>query len=130
MADDPSQYAEDLDPAAGLGDRVLHCGYYGPGSKYLMIETYRWPSAAEAVAGVEGMRADREADPLYEVTPFEGESSAGYTTAIGQDDLEYATAYDELVVLVSISDAGVGTDATEAAGLLSVQSWELFTVRG
>ncbi|MEU6250240.1 DUF4173 domain-containing protein [Glycomyces sp. NPDC047010] len=130
VPDDPSQYAEDLDPAAGEGDRVLHCGYYGPGSKYLMIETYRWPAAADAVGGVQAMQAEREADPLYEVAPFESETSAGFTTVIGGESLEYATALDELVIVVSMSAAPVDDAAKEVAADLAYQSWELYLERG
>ncbi|MEU5873346.1 DUF4153 domain-containing protein [Glycomyces sp. NPDC047369] len=130
VPDDPSQYAEDLDPAARLGDRVLHCGYYGPGSKYLMIETYRWPSAPEASAGLTGMQMEREDDPLYDVVPFDNETGAGYTTVIGGEGYEYVTALDELVVVVSLSDAAVDASATEVAAALASQSLDLYQVRG
>jgi hypothetical protein len=114
--DDPSQYGEELLPEEGRGDRVLHCGYYGPGTKYLMIETFEWPSASEAAAGLQAMRAEREADELYSVADLRSEAEAGYTTIIGDDpaDVEYVEAVGEVVVVVSLSDVAAVDGPVEA----------------
>jgi hypothetical protein len=116
VADDPTQYAEELLPGQGRGDRVLHCGYYGPGTKYLMIETYEWPSAAEAATGLEAMRAEREADEFYTVADLGSETVPGYTTVIGENpaDIEYVAAVEEIVVVVSLADIGGGDGAVAA----------------
>jgi hypothetical protein len=120
VADDPSQYAEELLPGQGRGDRVLHCGYYGPGTKYLMIETYEWASAVEAATGLEAMRTEREADELYTVADLGSETVPGYTTVIGENpaDIEYVAAVEEIVVVVSLADTG--GDGAVAADVLAV----------
>jgi hypothetical protein len=133
VADDPAQYPEELLPEVGRGERVLHCGYYGPGTNYLMIETYEWPSATEAAAGVEAMRAEREADELYTVADLGSDLLPGYTTVIGDApaDVEYVAAVEEVVVVVSLSDVAENDGPVEADVLvvgqdLVDQSYELY----
>jgi hypothetical protein len=128
VPDDPSQYAEDLDPAAGLGARVLHCGYYGPGTDYLMIETYQWASADDALAGVQTRQTVQEDLGLYEVAPLESETTAGYIAADGSGTgaYEYAVAVDEVVMVVSLSGSAFGEDAEPVCADLVDQTYALY----
>jgi hypothetical protein len=128
VPDDPSQYAEELLPESGRGERVLHCGYYGPGTRYLMIETYEWPTSTEAVDGVRAMQAEQEAGGFYTVTPLDSETTAGYTAVIdsGSTDYEYAIALNELVIVVSLSDSAVDASADAVSEDFVDQTWELY----
>jgi hypothetical protein len=129
VPDDPSQYAEDLDPVLDRGDRVLHCGYYGPGMDYLMVETYRWPTAAEAEDGLRSMQADQEQSGVYSVAPFPTGGAVGYIAT--QDSTtgtyEYAAAVDETVVVVSLSGSVFGDGAEAVCADLVEQTRELYS---
>lgn len=129
VPDDPSQYAEDLDPVLDRGDRVLHCGYYGPGTDYLMVETYRWPTAAEAEDGVRFMQADQEQSGVYSVAPFASGGPVGYIAT--QDSTtgtyEYAAAVDETVVVVSLSGSVFGAEAEAVCADLVEQTRALYS---
>ncbi|MCD0446034.1 DUF4173 domain-containing protein [Glycomyces sp. A-F 0318] len=124
VPDDPSQYAEDLAPDLGRGYRVLHCGYYGPGMDYLMVETYQWPSADDALGGVQAMQADQESSGIYDVAP----TTAGYVATQDSDTgtYEYAAAVGETVVVVSLSGSGLVEGAEPVCADLVDQSYALY----
>jgi hypothetical protein len=128
VPDDPAQYAEELDPALLQGERVLHCGYYGPGSRYLMVETYEWGSADEAVAGAMYMRLADEVDGVYEVTDIaeiDAEATAGYVAVLENEMYQYTEVMDNLVVVVSLSDAATDVSARPVCDDLASQSYQL-----
>lgn len=127
VPDDSAQYAQELDPTQGA-ERVLQCGYYGPGTAYLTIEAFEWPSVSAAVDGVEAMQVEQESGGLYTVTDLDGETTAGYTAWLESDSsaYEYAVAIDELVVVVSLSDTPVGEGAETVGQDLSDQTYELY----
>ncbi len=126
--DEPAQFMQELEPADGGAERLLQCGYYGPGTAYLTIEAFEWPSAAAAVDGVEAMQVEQETGGLYSVTDLDSETTAGYTAWLESDSsaYEYAVAIDELVVVVSLSDTPVGEGAETVGQDLSDQTYELY----
>ncbi|PRY58308.1 DUF4153 domain-containing protein [Glycomyces artemisiae] len=133
VPDDPSQYAEDLDPAAGLGNRVLHCGYYGPGSRYLMIETFEWTTSEDALAGVAAMQAADEAGGIYEVTDIaeiDTEATAGYVAVLDGEMYQYTEVTENLATMVSLSDTATDGTARPVCDDLAAQSYELHYERG
>jgi hypothetical protein len=128
VPDDPAQYAQELDPTQGGAERVLQCGYYGPGTAYLTIEAFEWPSASAAVGGVEAMQVEQESGGIYTVTGLDSETTSGYTAWIESDSsaFEYAVAIDELVVVVSLSDTPVSEGAETVGRDLADQTYELY----
>ncbi|WP_158630331.1 DUF4153 domain-containing protein [Glycomyces terrestris] len=130
VADDPAQYAEELDPALGLGDKVLHCGYYGPGTRYLMVETYEWRTPDDAVAGAAAMMAADEAEGLYEVVDIaqiDAEATAGYVATLENEMYQYTEVVDRLVVVVSLSDSATDVSARPVSDDLTSQSYLLYS---
>lgn len=120
-----AQYGEPNSPETG--GPVLHCGYYGPGSRYLMIEVYLWPSYDAAFDGVEAMQAKQAESGVYEVAPLDSETTAGYTAVSASGgEYEYAIALNELVVSVYFGDAGPAAEAETVAADLVDQTWELY----
>lgn len=129
VSDDPSQYAEELDPALGQGNAVLHCGYYGPGTRYLMIETYDWGTPDTAVAGAASMQAADEAGGFYEVTDIadiDAEATAGYVAVLEGEVYQYTEVMEHLVVVVTLSDSATDVSARPVCDDLASQSYEFF----
>ena len=128
VPDDPAQYAQELDPSSRRGERVLQCGYYGPGTAYLTIEAYEWPSVSAAVDGVEAMQVEREAGDSIPSPTWTARPRPGTRRGSGSDPAtyEYAVAIDELVVVVSLSDTPVGEGAETVGQDLADQTYELY----
>jgi hypothetical protein len=130
VSDDPSQYAEELDPALGQGNAVLHCGYYGPGTRYLMIETYDWGTLDAAVAGAASMRAADEADGFSAVTDIaeiDAEATAGYVAVVEGEVYQYTEVMENLVVVVTLSDSATDASARPICDDLASQSYAFFS---
>ncbi|GAA1665113.1 hypothetical protein GCM10009830_08320 [Glycomyces endophyticus] len=129
VSDDPSQYAESLDPALGLGDRVLHCGYYGPGTRYLMIDAYEWGTADQAVAGSEAMRAADESEGVYQVSDIaavDAEATAGYIATLEGQTYQYTEVVDRLVITVTLSDTATDLSARPVCDDLAAQTSQFY----
>lgn len=92
----------------------LECGYYGPGTRYLIAMVERWDGTERALSALEQDR-DRHAEGGYAVIGLGGEADPGFTAVYDDSssyhELKCAFADDDLVFNVSIIDGPVDDGA-------------------
>ncbi|HEU5130005.1 MAG TPA: DUF4173 domain-containing protein [Glycomyces sp.] len=93
----------------------LECGYYGPGTRYLIAVVEQWDDAAQAGVALDRDRGFREGTG-YEVADLGGETTAGFTAVYddaSRQELKCAFADEDLVFAVSIVDGPVDDAARQ-----------------
>lgn len=118
--DDAAQFVNEPAPPDGTDAWYLQCGYYGPGSRYLMVEAYGWPTADEADGFVALMQETYEGEPIADAGGTTGGFTASYDSPLSY---YYVVAYDELVVQVRLHESAVDDTALAVGQDLAGQTY-------